>query len=114
MKIMHSLRLALCGAAALLTHAAFAQTWQTVDDFQFQYMGVAGKGANPRGGLGKDALGNIYAAGVGEEAGSVWHAVARKGSNGGANWTTIDDFFDPGSTSGDGPGYDAGITADAA
>jgi len=107
---MHSLRLAFCGAAAFLTQTTFAQTWQTADNFQF----VAGKNSLPREGLGKDASGNIYAAGDGEDAAGLWHALAMKSSDAGANWTTMDDFFDPGSASGQGPGYDAGITADAA
>ena len=104
MKTTHLLRLALCGAAALLTPTTFAQTWQTVDDFQYAV------GTNSyASGLTKDPAGNIYAVGDGRDAGGLWHALAMKSSNGGANWSTIDDYRP--STD---QGYDAGLTADGA
>ena len=109
MKTMHSLRLALCGAAAFLTHTAFAQHWQTVVDFQY----VPGSNAFAAG-LTKDGAGNIYAAGDARDGAGLWHAVAMKSSDAGANWAIVDDYADLTGASNSGPGYDAGIAADAA
>ena len=110
MKIMHSLRLALMGAAALLTQTAFAQTWQTVDDYQY----VIGKRSIVNS-LAKDPSGNLYAAGDGVNAAGIYHALAMKSTDGGLTWATIDDYSDPNnSTTGSGPGYDAGIVSDSA
>src|ERR1043166_3232260 len=84
---LHTLRLGLAGAAALITHVTLAQTWQTVDDFQY----TAGKNAYATG-LAKDPAGNIYAAGYAQDGGGAWHAVAMKSGPGGAAWGTIDDY----------------------
>src|SRR5947209_19766618 len=107
MKTMHSLRLALAGAVVFLTHSSFAQTWQTVDDFQY----VVGKASFARG-LAKDPSGNLYAAGDGLDGSTNYHALAMKSSDGGATWNAIDDFFDRGTSVNDGPGYDGGIAAE--
>jgi hypothetical protein len=106
MKRNLSLRLALCGAVALLTHTSFGQTWQTVDDYQ---------GPNASGGAAQaittDPFGNIYAAGylfTSDSEGT--EAVIRKSSDGGANWTVVDDF-----SNGElNPGWEySGIASDA-
>src|ERR1043166_121231 len=99
---LHTLRLGLAGAAALITHVTLAQTWQTVDDFQY----TAGKNAFATG-LAKDPAGNIYAAGDAQDAGGAWHAVAMKSGPGGTTWAPIDDYSYLNS------GYDAGIVCDA-
>src|SRR5437879_8851437 len=53
-----SLPLAFACGLALLTPAAFAQTWQTVDDFQY----VLGQYSSAHG-LATDPAGNLYVAG---------------------------------------------------
>ncbi len=106
---LHGL-LALAGALALLGHTTFAQTWQTVDDFQY----FAGKESFVLG-LARNPLGNIFAAGDGLDAAGTYHALAMKTTDGGITWATIDNYSDPNSTSQySGPGYDAGIVADPA
>ena len=81
------IRLALFGAAAFLTHATSAQTWQTVDDFQY----VAGRPTFAAA-VTLDPFGNLFVAGIGD-ANSVFHALIEKSSDGGANWSTADDFL---------------------
>jgi hypothetical protein len=105
-KTILSLRLALAGAAALLTHTTFAQAWHTVDDFQY----VPGAGSVAQV-MTKDPAGNLYAAGYVFANDGGTHALIGKSSDGGTNWSVIDDF-----TNGDPyPGYEYyGITADAA
>ncbi len=85
---MHSLRLALAGAAALLTQTTFAQTWQTVDDFQ--YVSNYQSQANA---LAIDANGNIYVAGQ-AATGVVGYGngLVRRSSDQGATWTLIEDY----------------------
>jgi hypothetical protein len=88
MKTNLSLRLALCGAVALLTHTTFGQAWQTVDDYQPppgpESLGQA---------MCKDPLGNLYAAGyVSIDTSLDTAAVIKKSSDGGATWSVIDAF----------------------
>ena len=78
-------QLALAATTALIADTASAQTWQTVDDFQY----VAGAGAT---GLTLDPLGNLFVAGYGKDANSVFHALIQKSADGGATWSTADDF----------------------
>jgi hypothetical protein len=88
MKTNLSLRLALCGAVALFTHATFGQTWQTVDDFQL----VPGYQSIVQA-MAKDPSGNLYAAGyavIDAKADEV--AVIKKSSDGGATWSVMDAF----------------------
>jgi hypothetical protein len=90
MKTNLSWRLALCGAVALLTHTTFGQTWQTVDDYQL----LPGNDSLVQA-MGKDPLGNIYAAGYAAiDAGYDTVAVIKKSSDGGATWSAIDAFSD--------------------
>ncbi len=80
------------GAAALALAVAApstlpAQTWETVDDYQY----TLGKSSAPYG-LGADALGNIYTVGYGLNAANVEHALVMRSSDQGANWQTVDDY----------------------
>jgi len=99
------LPLALAVALTLLTHTAFAQTWQTVDDFQY----AADRSAQAWA-LAKDPLGNIYVAGIGNDVAGD-HALVMKSSDGGSTWSTlpVDDFTGVGN----GAWY-SGITSDSA
>jgi hypothetical protein len=100
----------LSAAFALFTQAAFAQTWSTVDDFQY----ALGTNSNATG-LAKDPTGTIiYSAGNGQDASGVYHAVSFKSIDGGTTWSHMDDYVDPTSSTGGnyGVGYDAGIAAD--
>ena len=105
---MHSLRLALAGAAALLTQTSFAQTWQTVDDFQY----APGFDSEALA-ITKDPAGNLYAAGYATvDAHFNQDAMVMKSSDGGATWSVIDNFANPNTNVGIYE-YNA-ITADAA
>src|SRR6266516_4299717 len=55
--------LALCAALTFLTHTTFAQTWQTVDDFQY----VAGQSAENNG-LAFAPNGTLFACGWGDDS----------------------------------------------
>ncbi len=80
------MRLALCGAVALLTHPTFAQTGQTVDDYVTPYDAIAQA-------MAKDPLGNLYAAGLGAiDANFDTLAVVKKSTDGGATWSVVDTF----------------------
>lgn len=80
MKTNLSWRLALCGAVAFLTHTTSGQTWQTVDDYQL----LPGNECAVRA-MGKDPLGNLYAAGYAAiDANYDNAAVIKKSSDGGA------------------------------
>jgi hypothetical protein len=88
MKALLTTRLALTGAAALLTHTALAQTWHNVDDFQY----LAGQDATATA-ITRDAAGNLYAAGWGVvDVNYDSHALVMKSTDGGTNWSAIDDF----------------------
>jgi hypothetical protein len=78
-------------AATLLVHTVFAQTWYTVDDFQYSpgiYSVATSLAKDPSGAV-------IYSAGWGEDATSVEHALAFKSTDGGTNWSFMDDYVDP-------------------
>jgi hypothetical protein len=65
-------------------------TWSTVDSYQYS-SGVASSAQC----ICADTHGNLYVVGsaqVPSKRSSVWHWLVRKSSNGGASWTTIDDF----------------------
>jgi hypothetical protein len=87
-------------AATLLTQTLFGQGWYTVDDFQFS-PGI-GSAAHA---LAKDPTGTIiYAAGEGGDSSSNY-ALAFKSTDGGTNWSLMDDYV--------GASY-IGIAADSA
>jgi hypothetical protein len=109
MKRLSSLRLLICAALSLLSQAAFGETWQIVDDYQY----VVGREAYARG-LAQDPAGNLFAAGNARDALQVWHAVAMKSSDHGFTWATVDDYINPAAGTNSGPGYDAGMTSDSA
>ena len=89
MKTNALLRLALAGTTAFLTHATFAQTWETVDVFG----SWPGYGGWARA-VAVDPWGNILVGGqVGN--GSTWNALLERSSDGGATWSTIDGFTVP-------------------
>jgi BNR repeat-like domain len=88
-----SKQLVLAGAAALLIHTATAQTWQTVDTFQY----VAGRIAQP-GAAAADSQGNIYVAGYAADAAQPYysrHGITRRSTDQGQTWATVDDLTDP-------------------
>ena len=75
-------------AIALLAQLQLpAQTWQTVDDFQY----TAGKGAVALG-AGLDTQGNLYTAGWADDAANIQHALVMRSSDQGVTWATIEDF----------------------
>src|SRR5262245_25238298 len=65
-----SITLAFCAALALLAHTTLAQTWQTVDDFQYFAGESAGNGA-----LSVLPSGTLLAAGYGYDAATNGHAL---------------------------------------
>ena len=104
MKNMKALliRLALSGELALCATATSAQSWQTVDDYQF------GAGST-LGGLAVAPNGTIFAAGEGDD--TLGHALVRASVDGGLTWSApLDDFTNGGAFD---AGYDM-ITCDSA
>ena len=94
-------------AVALATggQVSIAQTWQTVDDFQY----VAGQAA-VNFGLAVGPSGTLYASGYASD-GVTYHGLVMASADGGITWSTpLDDFVYPGSTT----RYDGGIVADSA
>ncbi|HEU0038049.1 MAG TPA: hypothetical protein VFR76_02130, partial [Verrucomicrobiae bacterium] len=69
-------------------------TWTTVDTFVLPSTGSSIYRAEARG-IGADALGNLYVVGraAAQYKGSgYFHWVVRKTANGGASWTTDDNY----------------------
>ena len=88
-----AIRVALAGGTALFTCATWAQTWQTVDNFQY----VPGRIAEPRGATA-DAQGNVYIVGMWADAAQpryFRHAITRRSTDHGQTWVTVDDLIDP-------------------
>jgi hypothetical protein len=110
-KILARALLIPCGLALLNQVPSKAQSWTTVDDFQY----YVGKGAWARG-LAKDSSGTvIYSAGGGQDETGSWHALVSQSADGGNTWSVIDDFTDPAAAYGMNIfGYGAGIAADSA
>src|SRR6266404_553145 len=95
MKSLLSTRLALAFTLAFLTHAAFAQTWQTVDDYQ-----VVSNHVTMPYAIAVDAHGTIYAAGMASGLfipgpGGYVHAIVRRSTDQGATWTTVEEYRYP-------------------
>jgi hypothetical protein len=63
------------------------QTWSTVDLFQY----AAGQTAVAYGSA-SDNSGNLFVAGLANDAKRVGHWVVRRTANGGANWVVVDDL----------------------
>src|SRR5207247_4299915 len=77
----------LSAALALFTHTTFAQTWQTVDDFQYAPGYDAGNG-----GLAFAPNGTLFACGDGTDASGVDHALVMASADGGNTWSApLDD-----------------------
>ena len=78
--------------AFVLTHAAFAQTWRTVDDLQY----VAGQPAQNFG-LTVAPSGTVLAAGFGFDASGTSHGLVVSSAGGDSTWSgALDDFVYPG------------------
>jgi hypothetical protein len=96
-------------AAAALALGAFpiaAQTWQTVDDFQYSL----GQSA-VNFGLAVAPSGVLFGSGYAYDASGVSHGLVMASADGGATWSNpLDDFVYPGSTT----RTDGGIIADSA
>ena len=86
---------------ALFTHNALAQSWSTVDDFQY----VAGQGAYNTA-LAVAPNSTLLAAGNAYDAADFSHALVMSSADGGITWSApLDDFTGP--ILGDDPWYSA-------
>jgi hypothetical protein len=96
MKTSLSARFALLGGVALLTNTASAQTWQTVDDYQY----IAGESSENQG-LTVAPNGVLFAAGL-----DTWWGIGlvMASSDNGATWSAPLDVFD----------FGGGIVSDSA
>src|SRR6266850_1048719 len=82
------LRIIAAVALSLTTQTRLpAQTWQTVDNFQY----TPGKGAGALG-AGLDIQGNLYTAGWAYDAVNIQHALVMRSSDQGVTWAAIEDF----------------------
>ena len=90
MKINLATRLAIAAAAvACFAHASFAQTWQTVDDFQY----VAG-GASLNYGLTVAPNGTLFASGYAGDASGLYHGLVIASTDSGNTWSApLDDYL---------------------
>ena len=80
--------LVFMGALIFFAHAILAQSWYTVDDFQYW----PGKTAYASG-LAKDSTGTIiYAAGNAMDASNVRHHLVFVSADSGTNWSVSDDY----------------------
>src|SRR6266568_3524802 len=101
------LHVLLALAISALASAAFAQTWQTLDDFQY-----APSQSAQADGLTVAPNGTLFACGWGDDSSGFEHALVMASADGGNTWSApLDDFVYPGSTQ---TFYNAGIVADAA
>lgn len=83
-----SIQIGIAGAIGLLSYPTFAQTWQTVDDFQPATNGYAVAQA-----MCKDPAGNLYAAGQADNPNDPYDnvvAAIRKSRDGGNTWSVVD------------------------
>lgn len=87
-----TVRLAACAALLATTCALPAQTWETVDDYQYTPGLTAVSGE-----IGTDLLGNVYAVGRGTPEVECTHkAVVRGSGDQGATWEPLDDYQETG------------------
>jgi hypothetical protein len=90
-KTLLAVRLALAGSIALLTHAAIAQTWQTVDNYQYAAGQSAGNAA-----LAVAPNGTLLAAGWAYDSATNGHAVVVASADNGVTWSApLDDYTGP-------------------
>jgi hypothetical protein len=88
MKALHLSAVGLAGALGLMAQTTLAQSWYTVDDFQYSPRKIAFAT-----GLAKDPTGTIiYSVGNADDASGVRHHVVFETVNGGTNWSLIDDY----------------------
>jgi hypothetical protein len=87
------LRAALLALAVAAPSTVPAQTWTTVDDFQY----LAGHHSFAFG-CGADGLGNFYVAGRGQDSANLNHALVMRSGDAGATWQTIEDYTYPSAT----------------
>src|SRR6266851_6457745 len=99
------IQLILAGATGVLTHNTLAQSWSTVDDFQY----VGGTAAQNYG-LCVAPSGVLFAAGFGN-VGNLGHALVMASGDAGNAWSApLDDFLYQGLTR---ASYVGGVIADS-
>ena len=87
-QMKHPFAVAFAGALVLITQTASAQTWQTVDDYQY----VAGQGTF-NAGLTVAPSGVIFGSGYGYDASGGSHGLVMGSADGGNTWSApLDDF----------------------
>src|SRR6266851_6805971 len=97
---------AASAAVALISHGAVAQTWQTVDDFQYAPSEWA-----VNFGLAVAPSGILFASGYAGDSSGVGHGLVMASADSGSTWSApVDDFVYPGSNTRN----DGGIVADSA
>src|SRR6266404_1318223 len=96
----------LATALALFTHTTFAQTWQTVDDFQY----VAG-GVSLNYGLTVAPNGTLFASGYAGDSAGLYHGLVMASTDSGNTWSApLDDYLYGADWA---TFYDGGMVADA-
>jgi hypothetical protein len=89
MKTKHLFTAGMAGAFVLIAHTASAQTWQTVDDYQY----FPGGQGTANYGLTVAPSGNIFGSGYGYDAFGGSHALVMGSADGGNTWSApLDDF----------------------
>src|SRR2546423_13406754 len=91
MKITRTLPMALA-ATALLTQTIFAQSWETVVDYQY-----VPNLASEAHAIAVDGQGNIYAAGYGRTQ-TTSHGLVMRSGDQGTTWTLVQDYAYPNPT----------------
>jgi hypothetical protein len=83
--------------ALVMSSSDGGSTWSVpLDDFD-----LGGWGARYTAGIVSDSVGNLYAAGFGyptSDTSMVFHWIVRRSTDGGANWSTVDDYAPGGPT----------------
>ena len=92
-KTIVAMRLALAGTVALVTYTTLAQTWETVDDFQ--YVPADSYAWAMAGAV--DALGRVYVCGQASDntgpGQRYGHGLVRQSADQGATWTILEDYI---------------------
>src|SRR5438093_291665 len=118
MKTLNPVRFTLLAAAALFTHATFAakpgptppppppSSGEVVLDYEY----LENPNSAENFGLTVAPSGMIYSSGTAYPSIGWWHGIVVASSDGGANWSLVDDFAPPGLL----VMYTGGIATDAA